>query len=169
MSTRSVTIERVAGKATMSGQESAGGPLSLKVSGYIPASPAQVFRAWTTPSELRKWWGPENVRCLSADIDLRIGGEYRIANELPDKSILWISGVFEQIENPTLLVYTWSTGSGTVGAEKVTVRFRPSGKGTEVEVRHERIETARLRDQHRQGWRGCLHGLAEHLERPASS
>lgn len=148
----------------MNKQVSPHDPLSLTVKGYVPASPTQVFVAWTTPSELRKWWGPENVRCVSAEIDLRVGGEYRIANELPDKSVLWISGVFEQIERPTLLVYTWSTGTVATATEKVTVEFRCSGEGTDVSVRHERIETAPLRDQHRQGWCGCLHGLAEHLK-----
>ena len=118
----------------MSQQESAGDPLSLSVKAYIPASPRRVFWAWTTPHELQKWWGPENVRCVAAEIDLRVGGEYRIANELPDKSILWISGVFERIEKPKLLVYTWSTGQGQSAPEKVTVEFRQSGTGTELSV-----------------------------------
>ena len=152
----------------MSRQETEGDLLALNVKAYIPASPRQVFTAWTTPCELQKWWGPENVRCVSAEIDLRVGGEYRIANELPDKSILWISGVFERIEIPKLLVYTWSTGQTRLASEKVTVEFRQSGPGTEVCVRHERIKTRALCDQHRQGWRGCLNGLAERLK-PAAS
>ncbi len=151
----------------VSQRESAGDPLSLDVRAYVPATPAEVFWAWTTPCELKKWWGPENVRCVAAEIDLRVGGKYRIANELPDKSILWISGVFERIERPKLLVYTWSTGQARTATEKVTVKFRRSGIGTEVSVRHERIRTRALCDQHRQGWRGCLSGLAERLKSPA--
>ena len=151
----------------MSEQETADDPLSLDVKAYIPAAPREVFWAWTTPRELKKWWGPANVRCVSAEIDLRVGGEYRIANELPDKSILWISGVFERVEKPKLLVYTWSTDQARAATEKVTVEFRRSGTGTEVCVRHERIKTRALCDQHRQGWHGCLDGLAERLKSPA--
>ena len=91
----------------MSSQNDSSGSVSLETRRFILASPEQVFTAWTTPSELKKWWGPKNVRCIAAEVDLHVGGSYRIANQLPDKTILWIEGVFEQIEEPNLLVYTW--------------------------------------------------------------
>lgn len=137
--------------------------LSLETRRFIPASPERVFAAWTDPIELEKWWGPANVRCISAEIDLRVGGQYRICNELPDKTVIWIEGVFEQIQQPNLLVYTWRTGAQSATTEIVTVRMRPQDRGTEIVVRHECIETPGLRDQHVQGWEGCLDGLAGYL------
>ncbi|MGH8130383.1 MAG: SRPBCC family protein [Steroidobacteraceae bacterium] len=127
---------------------------------FIPASPERVFAAWTNPIELEKWWGPANVRCISAEIDLRVGGRYRIGNELPDKTVIWIEGVFQQIQKPNLLVYTWRAGEQSTTTEIVTVRMRSQDLGTEVIVQHECIETPALRDQHRLGWMGCLDGLA---------
>ena len=53
-----------------------------------------MFAAWTTPELLRQWWGPTGVRCIAAEIDLRVGGTYRIGNEIPDGSVIWISGEF---------------------------------------------------------------------------
>ena len=133
--------------------------ITLVVRRTIRATPERLFEAWTEPAQLRRWWGPQDVECLDAQVDLRVGGQYRIANRFPDGRILWIAGQFEVIEPPDRLVYTWSVEPQTV-QERVTVRFERRLVGTEVVVVHERIADARTRDQHEQGWRECLEGLA---------
>ena len=111
-----------------------------------------------------KWWGPRGVTCIAADIDLRVGGHYRLGNALPDGTVLWITGRFEVIERPNLLVYTWTVETKTESDERVTVRFDEIDcNGTMLSLTHERIPTDALRDQHQTGWIGCLDGLAEHL------
>jgi uncharacterized protein YndB with AHSA1/START domain len=62
--------------------------LSLIVRRTIAATPARLFDAWTTPELLTQWWGPANVTCPAAEVDLRVGGQYRIANQMPDGSVL---------------------------------------------------------------------------------
>lgn len=136
---------------------------TLQLSRLIPAEPDRVFRAWTDPKEIRKWWGPTGVKCLSAELDLRIGGQFRIANGLPDGSIVWISGSFEQIERPHLLIYSWILENENPTTERVEVRFDRNGPGTNVTITHERIATQALSEQHRQGWIGCMDGLVEYL------
>jgi uncharacterized protein YndB with AHSA1/START domain len=138
---------------------------SLQIQRTIQASPERVFDAWVDPLQMVKWWGPKGVRCLSADVDLRVGGQYRIENELPDGSVLWISGEFEKIARPHLLRYTWQVGSGVTAVEQVTVRFDPGDGGTTVTVLHQRIPGKALRDQHEQGWDGCLSGLLDFFAR----
>lgn len=135
----------------------------LHMQKLIPAPPERVFRAWTDPDELRKWWGPKGVRCLSAEVDLRIGGQYRIANELPDGTVLWIAGEFEIIEKPQVLIYTWIVETANPTVERVSVRFEPHEIGTELTLSHELISTTALRDQHQQGWIGCMDGLHDYL------
>jgi uncharacterized protein YndB with AHSA1/START domain len=130
----------------------------------IRASPERIFDAWTQPKQLRRWWGPRSVECVGAEVDLRIGGRYRIANQFPDGKILWISGEFEAIEPPHKLVYTWRLGAEGAAAERVTVTFEAHGEVTEVIVAHERIPSEALRDMHEQGWVGCLDGLVEYME-----
>ena len=132
--------------------------IALVVRRVIRAPAARVFEAWTTPSELLRWWGPRSVRCTAAEIDLRVGGSYRIANQLPDGRVLWIVGEFEEIVVPHRLVYTWRTQEGA-SLERVTVRFEPRDGSTEVIVVHERIAEARTRQEHETGWRECLDGL----------
>lgn len=131
----------------------------LTIRRVIAASRERIFDAWTKPELLEQWWGPTGVRCIGAEIDLRAGGAYRIGNELPDGRILWIAGVFEIVERPRQLVYSWQVGDEP--ASRVTVAFIVLGeRSTEVSIHHERIATDALRDDHEHGWGGCLDGLA---------
>jgi uncharacterized protein YndB with AHSA1/START domain len=135
--------------------------VTLVVRRTFAATPEKLFAAWTTPEQLRAWWGPRGVRCIAAEIDLRVGGAYRIGNELPDGRVLWIGGEFELVEAPSRLVYSWRMGDEP--ASRVTVQFVAVGPRTEVIVTHERIDTVATRDDHERGWIGCLDGLASWL------
>ena len=127
----------------------------------IRASAARLFEAWTQPDQLRAWWGPRPVTCSGAEIDLRVGGRYRIANELPDGKTLTIEGEFQVIDAPHKLVYTWRAGDDQ--HSRVTVLFEARGEATEVIVVHEQIPSETLRDSHEDGWSGCLDGLERHV------
>lgn len=137
---------------------------TLVVRKVIHATPERLFTVWTQPEHLRQWWGPPSVTCVDAEVDLRAGGRYRIANRFPDGKVVWIAGEFQTIEPPHKLVYTWSIEPATQSAELVTVLFEPRSEGvTEVVVIHERIPDKAARDTHEQGWLGCLDGLEEYL------
>jgi len=136
---------------------------SLVVRRTFRASAERLFAAWTEPSQLQAWWGPAGVTCPHAEVDLRVGGRYRIRNEMQDGDTLWIEGEFEQIERPRLLVYTWRTDKATTPAERVTVQFEPRADKTEVIITHERVTDELTRKQHEAGWIGCLDGLAVHV------
>jgi uncharacterized protein YndB with AHSA1/START domain len=130
----------------------------LVVRRTIRATVERVFAAWTEPAHLLKWWGPRPVFCDAAEIDLRVGGAYRIANRLPDGRQLWISGEFERVVPPRELVYTWRVGDAAE-LQRVTVRFEPHPSGTEIVIVHEDISSPAMREDHTQGWAGCLDGL----------
>jgi len=136
--------------------------LTLIVRRTIRASAEKLFAAWTEPSQLKSWWGPQGVRCIDVQVDLRVGGSYRIGNELPDGTIIWIVGEFELITPPRKLVFSWRIEGATSAPERVTVQFESHGDSTEVIVTHERIATDDLRKRHNQGWIGCLEGLEEY-------
>jgi len=137
----------------------------------IRATARRLFEAWTEPIHLRKWWGPEGIQCIDAVVDLRVGGSYRIANRLPDGECLWITGEFELIEPPHRLIYTWYVEGiyDPLRFERVTVTFEQRANSTEVIVVHERIPDRHIRDQHEQGWQGCLKGLARYCSEDPTS
>jgi uncharacterized protein YndB with AHSA1/START domain len=137
--------------------------VSLVIRRTIRATPERLFGAWTQASHLRNWWGPPGVECIGADVDLQVGGRYRIGNRFSDGTIVWITGEFEVIEPPHEIVYTWRLEPQAHPSERVTVRFEPRGGSTEVIVRHERIVDPVARDAHEQGWLGCLDGLEKYI------
>jgi len=137
--------------------------VSLVVRRIIRSTPERLFEAWTQPNQLKQWWGPDGVTCIAAEIDLRVGGRYRIANQFPDGSIVWIIGEFQIIDPPHRLSYTWQIEESSGSPELVNVRFEPRDGATEVIVTHTRIPDRTTRNRHEQGWRGCLDGLAEYL------
>lgn len=138
--------------------------VTLVVRRTIQGPAERVFQAWTNAEQVRRWWGTKEIACVGAEIDLRVGGAYRIGNKLPDGKLLWITGEFEKIEAPRELVFTWRVEGQAGAAERVTVRLEARGSATEVTVTHERIANVAVRDQHEYGWRGCLDGLAKYLE-----
>jgi uncharacterized protein YndB with AHSA1/START domain len=129
----------------------------------IKAEPSRVFEAWTQPEQLRAWFGPRPVTCSDAEVDLRVGGAYRIVNALPDGRTVTIHGSFRVVEVPRRLVYTWHIDDTPGAASLVTVHFEPRGDDTEVIVVHEDIATEEVKTSHESGWRGCLEGLERYF------
>jgi uncharacterized protein YndB with AHSA1/START domain len=133
--------------------------VSLALTRIVRAPRPRVFEAWTTPETLQQWWGPGPVTCPEAHIDLREGGAYRIANLEADGSTTWISGVFQRVQAPEELIYTWNVSIVPGEATLVHVAFREHPEGTEIELRHERFADPSVRDMHGAGWASCLDKL----------
>ena len=138
--------------------------ISIVIRRVINAAPDRIFRAWTEQGELVAWWGPVGVVCESAEIDLRIGGCYSINNRLDDGRLIVISGVFDLIDPPHQLAYSWQIGSGNSETSRVTVDFCAIGdQETEVVVTHSRISDSIVAADHHRGWNGCLDGLSDYF------
>jgi uncharacterized protein YndB with AHSA1/START domain len=133
--------------------------ISLVARRTIKASVQRVFAAWTSPDQLRAWWGPRPVTCSDAEVDLRVGGRIRIVNAIPGGGTITIDGEFRVVEPPHRLVYTWRMDDGPPESSLVTVTFSARGDATEVVVLHEEIPNETVRDSHERGWSGCLDGL----------
>src|SRR2546422_10400196 len=80
---------------------------SLRISRVFPATRQRTFRAWTDPNELKKWWrGGREFVLTVAEIDLRVGGGFRIGVESPSGSIHMVRGRFLEVVPPERLGYT---------------------------------------------------------------
>jgi uncharacterized protein YndB with AHSA1/START domain len=103
-----------------------------------------------------------------AEVDLRVGGRYRIVMSGPDGVERSVSGVYRAIERPSKLVYTWKWDTSPVvdsADSLVTVEFLDRGKATEVVLRHEGLTDDESRARHEHGWNGCLDNLVAIMER----
>jgi len=79
----------------------------LSIQKRINAPPDVVFDAWTDAEKMKNWWRLKEATCPTVEIDLKVGGKYRIANLLPDGRTIWITGTYQTIVRPEHLVYTW--------------------------------------------------------------
>ena len=65
-----------------------------------------VYRAWTTPELVRRWWYAERGEMTVADIDLRVGGSWRFGMVTPDGFEVAFSGEYREIVPDERLVWT---------------------------------------------------------------
>ena len=126
----------------------------------IRASAARLFDAWTQPDQLRAWWGPRPVTCSGAEVDLRVGGRYRICNAFRTEDAHHRRGVPGRRGPAPARLHV---ACGEDQTSRVTVRFEPRGDATEVIVVHEQIPNKRLYESHEGGWNGCLDGLERYF------
>lgn len=137
----------------------AAGTHTLHLKHQIAASRERVFRAFTEPEELAKWWAPEGFSEPSGEVDLRVGGLYRWSMRAPDGDMYVATGTFTEIEVPEKLVQTWQW-EGDEDVTRLTLLFHDRGGSTEVELLHEGFDEKARADKHEEGWNGCLQRVA---------
>lgn len=130
------------------------------------ASPEKVFRAWTQAEALKRWMGPGDAGAPRAEVDLRIGGRFRIHILSTTGKENIAVGVYKEIDPPRRLVFTWSWETDEKPFESVvTLQFKEAAEhGTDLVLTHERFPDAKTRDAHESGWSGCLLKLAKEVE-----
>jgi uncharacterized protein YndB with AHSA1/START domain len=107
----------------------------LLVSRYFDAPPRHVFEAWTDAELFRRWWIPESVglNLLSCDMDVRVGGGYRLVFALDDGTSMAFFGQYLEVVPASRLVWT---NEEEADAPITTVTFAAEGAGTRL-VLHE--------------------------------
>ena len=65
-----------------------------------------VFKAWTTPELVARWWSGERGKVTSIDIDLRVGGSWRYVMEATEGFEVAFHGDYREIVPSERLVYT---------------------------------------------------------------
>jgi uncharacterized protein YndB with AHSA1/START domain len=130
-----------------------------------------VFDALTEPDELAKWWGPSGFTAPSVEVDLRVGGSYRIAMQPPDGDLFYLAGEFREIDPPARLAYTfrWEDPDPDDQETLVTLTLRDLGASTEVIVTQGEFATEGRRALHHQGWTDSLDRLQELMSPGAQS
>ena len=149
-------------------QAAVASPTSLVISRTYPASVDRVFKAWTDANQLGQWFAPTDDYTTKANVDLRVGHEYRIAITHKGGNVHTILGTYRLIEPPRKLVYTWRWEGGPMADTLVTVDFAPDGEVTKVTITHEQFTNTEDRDKHNEGWNGCLNRLQRTLTTPSS-
>jgi uncharacterized protein YndB with AHSA1/START domain len=146
---------------------------SLRLERTFDAPPEAVFDAWTNPEVLKRWWrATAAMRTSLAEIDLRVGGAYRLSMEDPEAGTAHtVSGEYSEVVRPERLVYTWCWEQGGDQAghvSRVSVEFLGHGERTTVVLEHTGLQSEESAERHRHGWTGCIDSLqADYFARAA--
>jgi uncharacterized protein YndB with AHSA1/START domain len=158
----------------------------LTITRVFDAPRELVWKAWTEPERVKRWWGPKGFTSPVIKIDLRVGGEYLSCMRSPEGQDFWGKGIFREIVAPERLVMTDSFADkegNTVPASYygmsgdwplemlVTVMFEEQEGNTKLTLKHSGIEgiSATDRDYMEQGWSQSFDKLAEYMEKEKSS
>jgi uncharacterized protein YndB with AHSA1/START domain len=126
----------------------------LELGRWLPYPVERVWRAFTDPAALAAWFWPARFT-PTAEVDLRVGGRYRIAG--PGAGMA-VAGEYRTVEPPHRLVFTWCW-DGEPDETLVTIRLAPEAAGTRLSIRHEAFADDAERDEHAKGWSDCLDRL----------
>ena len=125
-------------------------PLELRITRVLPATPEEVFDAYTDAEKQKIWFSilDEEPGIVEIEVDLRVGGTQK-AVWGPDRDNLFTEvQTFLEIDRPHRLV-TESTGSDPGGQEMAThieVTFEPVDGGTLMTVVQTGFPTPEVRD-----------------------
>jgi uncharacterized protein YndB with AHSA1/START domain len=150
----------------------------LVITRLFNAPREKVWRAWTEPEQLKKWWGPKEFTCPDCTIDLRVGGKY--LNSMMDAkgNKFWTAGEYREIVFPEKMVYTDSFadengnivssehyGMAGIPAELiVTVLLEDENGKTKMTMKHSGLPAGEHKDGANIGWNSSFDKLAESLK-----
>ena len=141
-----------------------------------------VWKAWTEPELVMRWWGPKGFTAPAAEIDFRVGGKILFAMQSADFNDgrpIWSTGVYREIIPYERIVCTDSfadeKGNVVPATEYgmtpdfplemlLTVEFEDIGGGkTKLTLRHEGLPAGEMTEGAGAGWNESLDKLAESL------
>ncbi len=137
---------------------------SLRITRHYGVPPEKVWRAWTEPQALSRWFGPGDTDSVTrAELDVRVGGRYHIAFRTQDGEEHDVSGTYQEVVENRRLSFTWAWKSTPERVSLVTIEMRATADGTELGFCHERFFDQQARDNHERGWTGTFAKLDSFL------
>jgi uncharacterized protein YndB with AHSA1/START domain len=125
---------------------------SVTVRRTIDAPIEVVWRAFTDPDELERWYGSDLLDVEIHALEAEPGGSFSITMR-DTEADYDIEGEFLEVIEHEYLVHTWYVG-------RVTIEFEDIGGGTEVVLTHEDLPDREITEQHAEGWTAAIEALA---------
>lgn len=149
----------------------------LSISRLIDATPAKVWRAWTRPEHLARWWIPHPIQCKVIKLDVRPGGGFETWMREGDGDFKpHVEACFLDVLPEERLVWTTSLTEGWRPIEPwlaltAIITLAAEGRGTRYSARvmHRNAADSRRHEElgFEEGWGTTIDQLAafvKHLE-----
>ena len=147
---------------------------SLTITRLIGAPPATVWKAWSMPEHLAKWWIPAPIECQVVKLDLRPGGGFETRMREGDGAFQpHVEGCFLDIVPEARLVFTTVLREGWQPIEPwlaltaiITLDAEGSGTRYTARVLHRNAADSRKHADmgFHDGWGTALDQLAAFVE-----
>lgn len=158
--------------------------MNIKIERIFDAPIEKVWKAWTSPEQIKKWWGPEGWSAPEIKQDFKVGGKYLylMRGRMPDQEEEqdnWSGGEFKEIIQMKKIVATdyFTDDNGNkispndVGLPGewpdemlVTVMFEDLGDKTKFNLLHEG-HPDEMAEMAKMGWNQSLDKFAELVEK----
>ena len=136
---------------------------TLTLTERFAAPVERVFDAWSSSTEVSRWFAPGDMRVPEANIDFRPGGRYRIVMQETDGAQHIVTGEYHEIVPNRRLAFTWQW-EGSDAVTFVELEFNAiDAQRTDLKLVHTRFATEEQRDHHGKGWGGCLVNLRAYV------
>ena len=131
--------------------------LQITVSTLIAAPITEVWRAYTTPEDIKQWNAASaDWHTTAAAVDLRVGGKFSSRMEARDGSFGFdFEGEYTRVEAPNRLEYRF-------GERGASVEFLQTPTGVNVTVSFD-PESEHPEEAQREGWQSILDNFARHV------
>ncbi len=132
--------------------------MKITVETDVAAPIAEVWRAYTTPSDIKEWnAASDDWHTTAASVDLREGGSFSSRMEAKDGSMGFdFAGTYLQIIPLQLIEYSF-------GDRNAKVEFNQGDKTVNVRVTFD-AETTHPEEMQRAGWQAILDHFARYVE-----
>jgi uncharacterized protein YndB with AHSA1/START domain len=132
--------------------------MKIDVATKVAAPLAEVWRAYTTPDDIKQWnAASDDWHTTAASVDLREGGQFSSRMEAKDGGMGFdFAGVYTKIEPQRLIEYAF-------GDRKARVEFTQVPGCVAVRVAFD-AEDTHSEEQQRAGWQAILDNFARHVE-----
>ncbi|HTR86327.1 MAG TPA: SRPBCC domain-containing protein [Reyranella sp.] len=149
---------------------------TLRLTRIFDAPRERVFDAWVKRDHFIQWMCPPGVTITLMEIDVRVGGAWRVEGRNESGRVFSSSGKYVEIKRPERLVFTWAHHADgdytkprghetTVRIELRALSSKTGGNKTELTLIHGAFVDGY--DQHKQGWEGSFDKLVTFLGRTA--
>ena len=119
---------------------------------------ARIWTAFTEPLYLQQWWGPHGYVNRTVDMDVMVGGAWRVVQSDPEGNTYSLYGRFERVDPQQTLAFTYMWELFPDVVTWMRVDMAESTAGTRVVISHRFPD-----DYHRNGFLS-LGGIARMRE-----
>lgn len=140
----------------------------LVITRSFDAPRAALWKAWTDPEQVMRWWGPKSYTSPTCKIDLRVGGKYLFSMRSPEGQTFYSTGTYTKIEPETLLEAddSFADENGNIVPashygmpanfplkSKLTVTLEDEAPGkTKMTIKQESVPAGQMYDYSVAGW-----------------